>query len=293
MDEKPLNVSFTHFSTVIKSCSTDITHLRKLFLKMKEINEQALDLELNALNRRPNQSDKEFEELKEKVKEQMKVGVQIYGATGEQLYTEDESNLKEDKLPVSIDNITINNAFTFKNVFFIDPKNAMRVHLQFQHREIFNVKSETIGLTGNNSEIEIMGQDENWANGARTQLVSIIKEKKNDRYWLHTNIFYVLLVWILLIPFFLWLTDKLNITIASTLAEKPDIFRIAVYIYIFFSILYIGRVLYNYLLWLFPSIEIRLANKKTRAASHRLVVATLFLTAIGAFIYDVLIRPLL
>jgi len=114
------------------------------------------------------------------------------------------------------------------------------------------------------------------------KLTQFFSERKTNTNWLQRAAVYDILLSFLAVPISIWLAYRVGAFIEKT--TPPSIITTAVYVYVFFIVLVLFRLLFSYSRWVFPKVELDQASSSP--FRHRGVWAAIILTLVGAFLYD-------
>lgn len=257
----PLKLKTSPMKTVLPPCELDITFLRSLFKMMDECNMQAIDEEIKTLVRKPDETEEEFESLKENYANCQKVSIQI-SSPNEVIFQQDDSILHENSFPSKVNKIVIDNTALFQYFLYRNPKNSMRVEFDFRKVKVLDFRAESSGSTENTSALEITGTDKTWVEGVHKRIINSINDRKNNRKWLHLDNTYLVFVWFIILPYIFWKVSQLAPFFSRYVAELSSFLQVAIYVYIVFILLFFARILFNFARWLFPYMELESKSDK-------------------------------
>ncbi len=273
----------------IPSCTFDVAYLKKLFEILNDINREAAQLEISKLNKTPGQSDSDFEKLKELAISLYKINIEIFGSKGEYIISESPEVFGEAHLPDYVTKVIFDNSVRFKMAVKSDPQFRVRVCLDFSKPPIFDFLSSPSYPTPNDSSIQVLGLNQTWVEGAYEKVMSSLKERKTSRQWLHQKNIYDLLVWFLFLPISFLNIYKIEKMFFTHISNLSTVFLVALYVYIFFTFLFIFRMFFNYSRWVFSYLELTTSLKKG-AAIHRTFYAGLFLAIVYSMLSNVVLN---
>lgn len=116
--------------------------------------------------------------------------------------------------------------------------------------------------TGNNSTVQIYGDDTMWVEGTYGQIMEELKKCMTKRALLHKANIYDYFVWLLIIPLTFRNLYRLDLKIHNYLSQISPAFMVFFYLFMFLLILIIFRLLFSYLKWLFPYMEFETSGKR-------------------------------
>jgi len=263
----------------IDSCSLEKKDFKSLFNLLKKKVKEALEYELNESQFIKQSPEEKRKEIKENVKNLFKLSVHVLGTKGEFLSTTDEVKIfDDDAFPNKITQIIFDSAYYYKQATNQEPMNKLIILFDFKKQNILNFSNPITEPVQNESSITVTGSKDTWVNGVHTEILSFLKEKKNNRNWLHKKHIYDLFLYLLFYPATFWCIYR----VTSLLQGSVNIvFLIAVCLYILILLSYILRILFNYTRWIFPFLEF-ISESGTKMRRHR---TTLYLISIGIISY--------
>jgi hypothetical protein len=283
MERIPYNYKSQQRIDRIKSCTLDVNGLKKIYRTFGEIQEEAVKAQLIDIENRYKETDllsdqkltqEQFEKFKDDVRENYKIHIQIYGTKGEYVAFDSKDIFEEYNLPDDIASISLDNEFFFETTFNKKPIRLVKIFFDFSRPPVFNFTVNPSNPTANNSSIQVLGENSTWVEGTYQKLISTINTNRSHRAWLHKNNIYDLFVWFLILPLTFWNLRKLDLFIAPFLSDQTIILTIAIYLYVFFLILILFRMLFNYTRWLFPYMELKKTGRGG-AIFHRIILFTI------------------
>lgn len=140
--------------------------------------------------------------------------------------------------------------------------------------------------TPNESNFRVQGYEATWANGVFHEINKYIETKKASFSWVHKHSIYDLMLFPLGLPLSFWACYKSSKFIELMFADSNIFAKNCLYVYIFFVMLWIFRILFHYLRWLSPLVEFQ--NIKNKVTIHRFMFGTLLVGLIGSFLYDMI-----
>lgn len=287
MDTLNINLRSNQKYSRIPSSILDLGYFKKLHSTLSVISKDGARLENENYSRLPDQTEEDFEKMKNDTYELYKVSILIYGTKGEQILSHTIEAFDESGLPDEISQIIFDNSLIYTSRVKQNPQNRLRVVFDFSKPSIFNFTSKP-SVNTNNSSIEILGQNDNWVNGAFEQINSSLKERKTKRTWLYTNNIYELFLLVIVLPLTFWNLNKISNYFLIPSLKLPSIIEVGLYFYIFIILLWLFRIIFNYARWLLPYIEINYGFRK-REIAHRLILLGLITTLLYSFIKDLVV----
>lgn len=285
MEEKHFTYKSNQIIEFLPPCNIDLNYLIKLHNILVEINNEAAKIETSTLQQQPNQTQEEFEKLKEYCRNLFKISIQIFGSKGKYIFSESSSIFDETKLPDRINRIIFDNSLKYSFLLKKELSNKVKIEFDFQKPKVFDLQSIPSLATPNNSSIHIIGNNETWVFGTYKKVMDSLVERSTKRGWLHKNNVYDLLLWFLIIPMTFRILYKIDNNFLLRFENISTIFVVAIYLYLFIFIINIFRMIFNYARWIFPKIEL-VTSLKNGARIHRLILTTILISLLASFIGD-------
>jgi hypothetical protein len=160
--------------------------------------------------------------------------------------------------------------------------NRVTLILDFSRPTILDFSKLPTNATENASNFQIVAASEPWFTTLNTRLTQLFDERRTPFDWLHQPGIYDLLLFIVGLPFSLWIDyrcspviDKLNLSV---------VISTGLYVYLFFAGLFIFRAAFTYSRWVFPKVEIQ--SEASPPLRHRAVWLAIMIAVFGAAIWD-------
>lgn len=223
------------------------------------------------------------EDMTTYVRDLLLMRASIEGTRGEQVSgVSDPAALDEDQLTFHLKRITFDNSSTLKARFNNFPDNWVRVQLDFDTPPLFDLSNLSNEPTPNESLITVAGKDTTWVTGVFTELQHFFDSRRKHRGWLHAKQSYDLLLMFVGLPFTFRLLHFISRGYGAWLTSLAPTLSVAVYIYLFFVFLYVFRISFGIVRWLYPLVELEGTRSRTRVA------VTAFLAVVtGALTLDI------
>jgi len=273
----------------IESCKVSKEDLRELCLLLREMNNQAAELEVHKY-KQLDQSDKEYKQNKEILRKSFDLNVKIKGKNGEELFGNIEDVFDSPSFPNKVESLYLNSANTLQTNHNYHPRNKFDLILIFTKPSIFDFSIEPSDPTPNYNRFNVEGYDTTWVNGVYREVEKFFDEHSSSFNFIHQQSVYDLYIWVLGIPFCFWVISKLSNTVDSIFSNFNNFVNIAAYVYVFFFSLIGLRILFHYARWIWPLIEYE--NGKAKEKKHRGTIFLIFITIVGTVLYD-LVKNLL
>ena len=190
------------------------------------------------------------------------------------------------RFPDKVKTLYINSELDLKNSHNWPPRNRFELLLDFTKPELFNLSLSPSISTPNASNIFVTGLNSDWVSGVYRKVTDFIKEKRTRRGFFHRHSIYDLLLLLVGLPFAFWMTYKLSGLINSMFGGLSVFVQNGAYVCLFFLMLNIFKILFDYARWIFPIVEYKGATDTVR--KHRYILGCLVIAIFGNFLYDLL-----
>jgi len=268
----------------IDSCSLTIKDFKVLFKLLNDKVNEAYKIEVNEPKIFENVPKEQVEEIKERLKQYYKLGVLIIGTKGEILTGDDDSVFDDDNFPNNISKITFDSSYFFKLMFGQEPMNKLIIQFDFKKQKVFDFSNPITEPILNESSITVAGRNDTWVSGVYAEIINFLEDKKKNRNWLHKRHVYDLFLFIFFYPTAFWCIYR----VSGLLYGKINIILlIAICLYIFISLLFILRILFNYTRWIFPLLEF-IPKSGTKMIKHRAILTIIVLGIISNLIVNII-----
>lgn len=276
-----------HVFAPLPSCTLDITYFKKLYEILNKITQEAAEIEISKLKKTPNQSDEDFNKLKDYAKSLYQLSIQIVGRKGEYIFSDSVSIFDEAHLPDHITKIIFDNSLKYNFSLKKDPLNKIRLEFDFKKAKVFDFVTSPSRATPNTSTIHVSGENETWVSGAYKNVLQSLQARANKWSWLHSTNIFDLFIWFMVIPLGFFTIYKIERIFYLSGNGITTVFMVALYLYFFIIVLNIFRMVFNYARWIFPKMELVTSLKKG-AILHRIILGVIFFAIFSSFIYDLL-----
>lgn len=269
----------------LPSCSVDYRILNRLLNILIDINKEAVDIDVLALQKLDNESDSDFSKRKDSLKDLYQVSVTVFGSKGEFIFFDSPTSLDENKLPTIISKVIFDTGVKYNFQLKCFPPNRAKIEFDFSKAKIFDFQSLPSEPTPNSSCIEVIGMNEIWVCGVHKQILGLIEEHLTKRALLHKSNVYDLLILLLFIPVTFTLIYRFENWFHIS-QKLPIILTVACYFYTFLLSLNIFRILFNYSRWVLPKVEL-IGQHKSNSALHRGIIFAIFSALSLSLLYDI------
>lgn len=237
------------FPSDLALSAEDLANLCELVV---QINENAK--EITAQRESVNFENKEAAQIL--VDEVVKVQYNYYSAKGDRTEGLPPLNIGNSNFPEDVTSFYVSNTAYSKRTRNYVPSCAVDIFLSFEKPSL---KLDFITLpsnpTDNRSVINVYGLDEDWVRATETRLVEFFEKRKKLRLVIHKSGAYDYLLYLLYLPIALLLVHSNLSSFLAWTQKQPIFFTIVLAIYLFFITILFGRILFQYIRWLFPPME--------------------------------------
>jgi hypothetical protein len=268
-------------STPIQCCSFTLRDLEQLARIVFDKNSELVAIEHTKIKNLQCSAEEQLKYI-QLVTDQQKMTIFIDGSEGEHLIAYDPSIFQSHTLPSVISSVVIENQ-TYRQVTAkIEPENHIRIQLDFSRLIFAGPKFTAAGTLQNNSILIVQGFENAWVTSAYKVLYDRLKSIRNARGLLHSKGTYELGLVLVAFPTLIFLIDKIYNQHQDWFDSFGIIFRIGGVCYAFILGLIAYRLLFNYALWTFPSVD--LINERDKAATHRKIWFSITMGLVTGFI---------
>lgn len=267
----------------LPSSFISLADLKKLYRDLNIKKHEAFDKQFAELEKPSGQSEKQFDEMKKRLKEERDLTVMVYGSKGEQIVVNSINGLEESGLPESITAVTLESSFTssYPNFKFL---NRFTLRMDFAGGAGTYGVDPSVAPTPNNSTIEVIGPDATWVTAVYEDCLGFFRSRKRHREWLHGPLAFNLLSWVISFPTAFWLIYRIDSVFSQRVQNLSTILRVAICVYIAIISLTVFRIAVFGVRWMFPLVELEGARSKKVRGFLGTVISFLLL----ALLYDVL-----
>lgn len=284
MEQQNQAILTTELSEQITACAFSKADLQALCERLQEWGDKASEEEIkhyHPLDRTPEQRLADIASLREG----FKIRITVQGIDDERIFGTIAAVFNSPRFPDQVKSLYINTQQNLKNLYNWYPRNYFELFLDFIKPELFNLSLSPSGSTLNASNIRVSGLDATWVNGVYSEVTNFIKRKETCRRFLHRHSIYDWLILCGGFPFAFSIAHKLSTLINSLFGQHSGILKSAAYVYVFYVLLLLFRILFDYARWIFPIVEYK--ESTDSAQKHRTTLAAIILGVLGNFIYDV------
>ena len=250
-----------------------------------QVSEQA-DREIASLIKGAEQSDEQFEQYKTNARERaFRITVTLAGRDGQSLYGDDNTIFYSPNKPEKVDSIYITNITAYRGFVSTNPMNMFELNLDFSKPPLLDASNPVSAPTRNVSNLVVQGDRESWVSTVSDAVTVILQGRKTRRTWLHRAFAYDFGMMAFALPFSFYVCWKVAPLISKYIGNIHDVLAGAAYVYVFFLMLNIYRILFGYAKWAFPSVE--LSDNRDASGQHRAVLGVIVLGLIVDVIWQI------
>jgi hypothetical protein len=174
---------------------------------------------------------------------------------GESTYGNAEAFFEEGKLPEQIKSVLFTTQTGPQVTLNHIPMCRIAVFLDFDRPPLFGLTKSPNHPTPNNSNYEIIADDEIWFSAAKAELNEFFSSRESGINCLHRSVTYDVLLLSLVIPLTIWVNYRIGVLLTSK-EKVSTVILIGIFTYVFILFLYCARLLFSYSRWIFPKAEI-------------------------------------
>jgi hypothetical protein len=229
-----------------------------------------------------------IEQQRTNLRANLRIAVIAVGAGGEQVITHDESALLDVNLPENLKSILLDSAVRLNIVSGgQNPVNRFNLAFDFSRTPLFDLTDPSDAPTPNASHFQVVAADPTWAAGVLNDINTWVTGKRVGRRWLHLRNTYEILQLTLGMWLALWWSWRAyGAWIRGTELERSGV-GIILAIYLFIVSLYVFRLMFAAVRWLWPYLEFQRPGKRI-GKGFRVFLGTVIVGLVVAFVYDVI-----
>jgi len=235
-----------------------LNDLAKLFRELEEKTQESVDIQMSGWSKQPNQTDEQFAAIKADARRAAKLMVVMIGAKGEQIVDYSADALTAADVPDTIQTVTFDSsaAYTYRFGAAHQLLNRFKLVLDFSEPPLKGGYNAWQQSTPSNTAFELIGPNKTWVTAVRATVTSFFEERRRRRKWLHNNITFAALNWLIGFPIAIWLLVRFNSSMDAWLGDLHSAIKGTIYVYIFLAFALVFRVIIHGLRWAFPIAEL-------------------------------------
>ena len=285
MEQQNQAILTTELSQQITACAFSREDLKTLCEVLQESSRAAAEEEISHYM----PLDRPFEQVladRESLRLGFELKVNVRGIDDKVLFGTIPAVFSSPRFPDKVKTLYINSELDLKNLHNWSPRNRFELLLDFTKPELFNLSLSPSIPTPNASNIFVTGLNSDWVSGVYRKVTDFIEEKRTRRGFFHRHSIYDLLLLLVGLPFAFWMAYKSSGLINSTFGGFSVFVQNGVYVCLFFLMLNLFKMLFDYARWIFPVVEYKSSTDNVR--KHRYILGGLIITIFGNFFYDLL-----
>jgi hypothetical protein len=280
----PTSVRTFTTSAPIKACRLRREDLARLYRIINDRQIEYGQMLLNRLAQQPHETEAQFQERRTRVANAFVTTVNVTGSNNEIVSGSGEHFLASENIPDRIVTVFYTtlagpNAIGITREFL---QNRATLMLDFSRPTILDFSKLPTFATFNNSNFDISASSEAWFTTLNTRLTQLFDERRTGFNWLHQPGVYDLLLFIVGLPFALWIDYRCSPIIDKF--QLPTVLASGLYVYLFIAGLFIFRGIFTYSRWVFPKIEIQ--SEASPPLRHRAVWLAIMVAVFGGAVWD-------
>ena len=273
---------------LLRNISISLQDVKRIVERLLPYVQEEGHNEVNKLLQSDFEGQMNIEQLNYEREQAFRITVTIDGRDGESLFGYGTEPFDSPNIPDPINSIFISNNAAYERVVGRRPLNNFTLHLDFSTPPLVDMSNLHSSPTSNFSSLTIDGVRDSWGASIQQTVLDILNKKSNGRgrRLLHTGFIYDIGVVLLGLPaaiYLCWSLSGFVQTIFGSFNLSPFIVS-AVYIYIVLLVLNVYRVLFGYLRWTFPVVE--LIDNCSRLKTHRKLWYGIVISPILKVLYD-------
>ena len=284
-----MNISITAKEIPLKLIKMSIDDVEKIFVRLLgHVHEQG-DREVNRLVKSEKQSEDEFNEYKNNIKEgAFRVTVTIIGSDGARLFGDNKELFRSANLPDKISSIYMSNITAYEGVIGSRPANLFQLTLDFSEPPLIDALLPVSSPTPNNSLLIVSGKRDSWVASISDAVFDVLNNRKVARGLPHRSFAYDVGLFVFGFPFSFWACWVLSDFIETYLALMGGFVSGLAYVYVVLVSVFIYRILFGYTRWAFPTME--LESKRNNATKHRVFWYGIITSIVSGLIVSIFLR---
>lgn len=182
----------------------------------------------------------------------------------------DPSELIKPPEDAFISTILLTNILSFQQETNVQPLHQFEVLLDFTQPRLLDSSTPLSDPTPNPSGLLIGGERVGWRAGIESAVKKYVKERNRLWSWFHGQFVYDLFLFLIGIPFALYVCWRLAPLIDRVFAGINTVVIGGAYIYVGFCAIWLYRLAFSYARWAWPKIE--LAEQSMPSKRHRVIL---------------------
>ncbi len=253
----------TNLAEPVKTSKFDAKLMKSLFAELESASVAAAKLQSGKLEKTPDQTPKQFKELKEYGENLCRLKVFITTNDGDQFSAYESTIFDDPRIPSSIKLIVFDSSPDHFVRLNQRPANWIRLELDLTKPVLLDFTISPSASTLNQSNFFISGEDGDWSKATHARLNRVLSESRRSLGFLHGRNVYDFYFMILGFPLCFLLLLRINGLIYPVLDRLPNaFFSYLVLIFILLLLANLFRLFFNYTRWVFPYIQLDWGRKR-------------------------------
>lgn len=281
-----MTVQITKKTIPLRGLSVSVQDVRRIIERLiRQVEEEGGREVARLLENGPSDSEHR-DQVEAGHKQAFRVTVTITGKDGEALFGYGIEPFDSPDIPEPIESIYISNISAYQNVFGRNPVNYFTLNFDFSTPPLVDNNNPVSNPTPNSSTFIVEGDQDAWVGSVQQTVTDVLSKKSNGRAFMHAAFVYDIGLALLGLPAAIYLCWRLGEIVQANLGIYSPFLAAAAYIYVFFLVANIYRVLFGYTKWAFPTVE--LIDNKGQSKTHRKFWFGIMLSIVASAIYDFL-----
>lgn len=269
----------------IKAVRLSLEDVRRIFERLQVHVEAEADRVLGQFVRPEGKSDEEFAAEKSDIKARaFRITVTVGGRDGGSLFGDDIGIFSSPNLPDQISYVYMTNTVAFELVASQKPPNRFSLNIDFSKPPLLDANSFVSSPTANHSNLQIDGDNDAWVSAIFDAVDGILRNRHTGRTLIHKGFAYDVGMFVIALPMAFWLCSRMSALINGWFGGVHDIVSGSIYVYLFFFVLFVYRILFGYTKWAFPTVE--LISNSDHSGRHRFFWSAIVLGILGNFAWE-------
>jgi hypothetical protein len=262
-----------NFKLPLRSISLSIKDIEKIYERLIALVESVGARETAALTPMDNEAQQAFETRRQifrtgayRVSISIKGSGDAKGNYGAEIEGEGIDLFRSPEVPESIDVIFLTNISPFAALTGgRTPHDSFQLLFDFSRPKLINGATMPSAPTPNASNLDVSGRDD-WVSAVKDAVEKTTTHRKTKRYGLHAPMIYDLGLMVVAVPIALYVCWRLSSFVNEAFGQISAMLVTIAFIYLIFFCLWIYRMMFGYLKWAFPIVEL---TDTSTALKHR------------------------
>jgi hypothetical protein len=257
-----------------------------LYDSLQRQNEEAASIALERREVQPGETPAQVKQAENYIRGLFETSFIIIGAKGERILITNGNDIRDVRLPSSVDGIMIDTGLKAQTATQGQwVAHRAQVYFDFRRSELIDLSNPSGDPTRNISTYRIDAEKPSWAAQVSEILADFFKKRTLKSGWLHSKYTYDVFLLVLGIPMALWASFRLGQFIDDSPIGPAPIVPTAARIYVFILALYVFRILFSVVRWIFPQVMLK-EERQNPGGKTRTVLGGIVLGVVVAFVTD-------